>query len=151
MSVLRSIAALLALLLAAACNVPAPSLSAGPARALAEGPSRFLLFRHGDAADVIRTSVEPAPSTPAVARRAGRAVARATGCGVAWIRGDAAQLRLGLDCPGRIAPRPPDPPPELDCLALDLDAPPGAVHGELGLDCAGLPGIRASAAVPLSR
>lgn len=107
---------LLPLLLACAgCNTPAPRFLGFEPMALTEGPSRFIVWRDGTLVEVLRVSPEALPAVDAVALRAARAVRRATGCAVAWSRGDAALLRMGLACAGAGPPPAPAPPLILVC------------------------------------
>ncbi|WP_188129714.1 hypothetical protein [Roseivivax sediminis] len=122
----------------AACTLPGPGMYGAPPTRVSEGQSTFLLRRQGNEVEAIRTSVEILPSRAAVSGRAGLAVRRVTGCDIAWMRGDAALLRMGLDC-GEGALLPPGRP-ELDCDVIDEITATGAVYTELAIRCGALSG-----------
>ncbi|TNF19444.1 MAG: hypothetical protein EP318_14890 [Rhodobacteraceae bacterium] len=68
----------------------------------------FSIRQRRGTAEAIRRNAMWLPRMRDVARNGGRAIERATGCRVAWLRGDPSVLLAGLDCgDGRAVPRPP--------------------------------------------
>lgn len=96
------------LLFLSSCGMPGPRhLGAAPVR-LEEGGMRFDIRVRNSRAEAIRTNAMWLPRMNDVARNGGLAIERATGCKVAWLRGDPAVLLAGLDCGnGRPVPRKP--------------------------------------------
>ena len=125
----------------AACNVAGPGFRGAPVHLVTSGPHRFALRQAGPEVEAIRLDPAWMPDPARVATHAALVVSRRTGCGVEWVRGDAALLRMGLDCPARLPPTPPHPPPVVDCEVLDADpSDVGGFRYGLSLDCAAVAG-----------
>ena len=127
--------ALAACCLVAACATPSPRfLGQAPLR-LASGGHHFALYRKGAEAELVRERRIASQGAADVATAAIRAAEHATGCTVAWLRGDTAIMQVGLACGSLPAPPPPEPPLEFDCEALGVYTRPGTGLSDITLDC----------------
>ncbi|MEQ6249100.1 hypothetical protein ABMC89_09440 [Sulfitobacter sp. HNIBRBA3233] len=105
------------LLVLAACNTAGPHFRGLPATRITVDGSVFDVRVRGDLAEAIRINPQYAPRFGPIRGRAGRAMARVSGCTVTEVRGDQAQALGLLDCRGaRGKARP--------VLAVDLDCVP---------------------------
>lgn len=90
------------------CDTPGPRhIGVAPVR-VEQGGMSFDIRMRGGMAEAIRTNAMWLPRHRDVARNGGQAIEQATGCRVAWLRGDPSVLLAGLDCgDGRPVPRKP--------------------------------------------
>ncbi|MCE0505987.1 hypothetical protein LR948_11510 [Roseivivax sp. GX 12232] len=129
--------ALLAACFCLSCNSGGPGFSGLPAETVTQDGSRFLLRRDGPLLEAQRVSPEWLPRFQPVARKAGTAAERRTGCRVAWVTGDQAMMLLGLACPG--GPDPPPPPRNrywsCEALTQSRDLGGGLTASDIALSC----------------
>ncbi len=95
------------------------------------GGSTFLLRVQGNIVEATRTNPEMLPRFETVAKKAGLAAQRQTGCKAAWIEGDAAMMLIGMSCNGEPAPKKPKRQNMLYCDILDLQGREGVYSGSL--------------------
>ncbi|MBP0482360.1 hypothetical protein [Sagittula salina] len=126
---MRLVPLLALFLVLAACDMAGPGFSGAPKVMREVEGTRFTLRRRGDVVEAIRTSSEVLPRFPEVARKAGIAAQKETGCRALWIMGDPAMMWVGLACAGRSAPGMPKRPHTLFCEVYD------AGHGAIDLEC----------------
>lgn len=124
----------LCLLFLAACNTAGPGFRGVPAQTVTVEGSRFLLRINGPLAEATRTSPEFLPKFADVARKAGLATYRATGCEPRWIRGDPAMMIVGSSCNGAKPPPKPKRRVSFSCDVLD-DWRSGNATRIVGLEC----------------
>lgn len=101
----------------AGCNMPSADFRGlSPIRITVQG-STFEVRQKGNRAEAIRVNPQYAPRIGPIHDRAAVAMARVSGCRVAGVSGDQAQIFGRLDC-GNGAAAKPAVPLELDCVPL---------------------------------
>lgn len=100
---MRFQAAVLCMILAG-CNTPGPGFRGIEPVRVSIGQSRFDVRVDGTRAQAIRVNPEWAPRFSSVASRGAAAMAKASGCRVARIRGDQAVMQADLDCGQGVPP-----------------------------------------------
>ncbi|WP_231582007.1 hypothetical protein [Puniceibacterium sp. IMCC21224] len=106
-----------------------------PSQTMVVEDSAFVLRINGPLVEATRTNPEFLPKFPQVARKAGLAAHRATGCTPRWIRGDPAMMIVGLSCDGARPPPKPKRRVSFYCDVLDIDLGSRAGLGRAGLEC----------------
>ncbi len=130
---MRRYVVLLFLVCVSGCNGPGlRHLGVAPVP-VREGNMQFDIRSRGGLAEAIRTNAIWGVRMRDVVAHGRRAITRATGCEVAWLRGDPAVLLAGLDC-GDGRPVPPPPRHRTVCHGTVL-APARSGESDVILSC----------------